>query len=384
MIQTAINNKEMKNFLFILIPLLFISCDVGYKNDGKEVTYHSWNEGSGHNSFKVDADPATFEDLGDNYGRDFHHAFHEGSIIDGADGASFRYLGYGYSVDDHHVFCYDTIMSTADPRTFKVRSAYLTEDAKDFYWKGSAIQVKDKKSFVILGDIDEWETSWGKDEKNGYYLGSGTVPLADFASFHPIKVTRGVMSGAFAADKYTVYFKDHIVEGADPATFREVDFYVGQDKNRVYYQWHATEIKDFASLKEVGRMYTDEHHIYNDELMRFDGADPESFENLDGNWYIDKQHVWWLNALVKNADVKTFKPVIKYSFFTGTKENKGTDFNYGKDLKNVFFQDSIIQGADPVTFEIIDFDGTWTVFDKNHIYEGKNSEKLQKYLKAKH
>lgn len=23
-------------------------------------------------------------------------------------------------------------------------------------------------------------------------------------------------------------------------------------------------------------------------------------------------------------------------------------------------------------------------FDKNHIYEGKNSEKLQKYLKAKH
>ena len=328
---------------------------MGYKNDGKQVTYHSWNEGSGHNSFKVDADPATFKDLGDNYGRDKHHAFHEGRIIEGAEGATFKYLGHCYSVDAHHVFCYDTIMSTADPKTFKVHSAFLTEDKKDFYWRGSAVQVMDKKTFVILGDIDDWETSWGKDKKNGYYLGNGAVPLADYASFHPIKVTRGVMSGAFAADKYKVYFKDHIVEGADPATFQEVDFYVGQDKKRVYNEWHATEIKDFASLSRVGRMYTDGHHIYNDELMRFDGADPNTFECIGSNWYADKQHVWWSNTLVKDANVQSFEPLVIYTFCTGTKESMGEDFNYGKDAYHVFFRDSIIRGADPVSFEKIDF-----------------------------
>ena len=151
----------MKSFLLILIPLVLASCEMGYKNDGKEVTYHSWNEGSGHTSFRVKADPATFEDLGDNYGRDKHHAFLEGSIIEGADGATFKYLGHCYSVDANHVFCYDTIMSTADPKSFKVHSALLTEDKKDYYWCGNAIQVVDKKTFIVLGDIDNWETSWG-------------------------------------------------------------------------------------------------------------------------------------------------------------------------------------------------------------------------------
>lgn len=373
----------MKSFLLILIPLVLSSCEMGYKNDGKEVTYHSWNEGTGHTFFRVKADPATFEDLGDNYGRDKHHAFLEGSIIEGADGATFKYLGHCYSVDANHVFCYDTIMSTADPKSFKVHSALLTEDKKDYYWCGNAIQVVDKKTFIVLGDIDNWETLWGKDKKNGYYLGSGTVSLADVASFHPIKVTRGMMSGAYAADKKRVYFKNHVVEGADPATFREVSFYVGQDKNRVYSEWHPTEIKDFASLKEVGRMYTDGHHIYSRDLVRFDGADPDTFESLSDNWYADKQHIWWTNTLVKKADVQSFEPVVLYTFCTGTKESMGSDFNYGKDAYHVFFRDSIIEGADPATFEKIDFDGSWTVFDKNHIYEGKNSEKLQKYLKAK-
>lgn len=36
---------------------------MGYKNDGKEVTYHSWNEGTGHTFFRVKPDPATFEKI---------------------------------------------------------------------------------------------------------------------------------------------------------------------------------------------------------------------------------------------------------------------------------------------------------------------------------
>lgn len=48
-----------------LALMSLFSCTVGYKNDGKEVTWHTWNEGNGHNSRKVDADPKTFEELKD-------------------------------------------------------------------------------------------------------------------------------------------------------------------------------------------------------------------------------------------------------------------------------------------------------------------------------
>jgi hypothetical protein len=52
----------------------------------------------------------------------------------------------------------------------------------------------------------------------------------------------------------------------------------------------------------------------------------------------------------------------------------------------VFYQDSIIPGADAASFEKIDFpDGdSWTVFDRNHVYQGKDSPKLREYLKKKY
>ena len=47
---------------------------------------------------------------------------------------------------------------------------------------------------------------------------------------------------------------------------------------------------------------------------------------------------------------------------------------------------SVIQGADPGSFEKMTFpDGdSWTVFDRNRIYEGKDSPKLREYLKKKY
>lgn len=77
-----------------------------------------------------------------------------------------------------------------------------------------------------------------------------------------------------------------------------------------------------------------------------------------------------------------FCPVTVTSY---TGESHG-DYNYGKDANNVFFQDSIIPGADAASFEKVDFpDGdSWTVFDRNRVYQGKDSPKLREYLKKKY
>ena len=80
--------------LLSLVCMMLASCDREpcYKNDGKQVTWNTWDVWAGHHSIVVDADPSTFEDLGDGYARDGQQAFLEGNIIKGADGKTFKCL----------------------------------------------------------------------------------------------------------------------------------------------------------------------------------------------------------------------------------------------------------------------------------------------------
>ncbi len=368
--------------------MFLTACSVGYKNDGKEVTWHTWNEGNGHNSRKVDADPETFEVLDDNYGQDKTHAFYRGDIIDGADGQSFQVFEKDYAADAFNVYDSGKLLKGADPATFKVHSYELTEDKNDFYNNGKALNVRDKSSFEILKDKLGENTSWGKDRYNGYYLNGTVIPNIDYATFHPIDAQRPMQSGCYAADKYSVFFMGKEIKGADPVTFREVAFYIGQDKHRAYRREIPTQIKDYKKLTQLGRlMYSDGTNIYDLEFHILSGADVATFEHIAGNWYRDKNHVWWSNKMVVGANPKTFTPVLASSYLNGKKEAmSGVDHNYGKDDRHIFCQDSIIPEADAASFEKINFpDGdSWTVFDRNRVYQGKESPKLREYLKKKY
>lgn len=70
--QSKLGSQTPKKSIFItsilLVLMTLVSCSVGYKNDGKEVTWNTWNEGTGYTSSHVDADPKTFEILNDDYG----------------------------------------------------------------------------------------------------------------------------------------------------------------------------------------------------------------------------------------------------------------------------------------------------------------------------
>ena len=373
---------------FSLVCMILTSCSRSprYKNDGKQVTWQGTDIWAGHWSKVVDADPASFEDLGNGYARDDQKAFLEGRIIKGADGKTFKCLEKPYAVDADHVFLLGTMMTGADPKSFKMHGQYLTEDKNDYFWQGKPIHVADKRTFVIIGNKDNYWTQWAKDKYNAYYMGEQPVPLADYDSFHLIKETnsRGVQ-GSYAADKYRVYYKDHIVEGADPETFTEIIDWVGQDKHRVYYQWKATDIKDYNQLSHIGGFYSDGSHIYTFEFEVFEDADPLTFRQLEGStWYVDKDHVWWLEKQVKEADAATIQLVHMYKYFNGS--TLPSPERYAKDKSHVFFDDSIIPGADPESFEVIQFveGGPSTAFDKNRIYSGENSNDLKKYLKDKY
>lgn len=99
------------SFMILLSLTIFLlsSCTTGYENDGKEVRWHTWDEGRGHQSYKVNADPKTFVTLTHDYGKDNVHAFYCGQIIKKADGKTFRAINNSYAYDKNYVYSFEKL-----------------------------------------------------------------------------------------------------------------------------------------------------------------------------------------------------------------------------------------------------------------------------------
>lgn len=225
--------------LVLLSSLILASCDTYKIKDGKVYFVH-FNEGTGYSLELIpEADAKTFVELDNRFGHDAKHAWFENSLLKGINGASFRTLGYWYATDDCLVFRADQQVEGADPSTFVVHTYYFAEDSNDYYWEAQPLHVADKSSFVLMGNSDDFNTHWAKDSLYAYFLqgnhacSTPRMKIADYESFHPINAKE--YSGYFAVDKYQVYFMDTIVVGADPATFQEVEYFRGKDKDRTYH-----------------------------------------------------------------------------------------------------------------------------------------------------
>ena len=372
--------------LAVLATLLASCMNLGYVNNGDEVTWNTFEE-NGLNKYHVNADPKTFKKFDDGYAVDKDYVFYKGRIVEKADPKSIRTLGMGYAVDDKGVYCSGSYIDCIDPASVKVHSYYLTEDKSDFFWNNKPLNVRDKVTFEVLdsGKGNGVIPVWAKDKYNAYFLGEcGVIPDIDSQTFHQIEA-KG-QSGSYAADSKHVYFKSDVVPGADPSTFAEVAFYIGQDGHRVYKGAMPTGIKDFADLTPIGRMYSDGVNVYDSDFEILPDADATTFTVLYQNWYKDAHHVWWSKKVVHGVDPQTFSPLAVFSYATGERRESSQDFNYGKDRHHVFFRDSIIEGADPISFEKIDFpdSGSWVVFDRYRIYSGQDSPMLREYLKARY
>lgn len=123
----------LKSVFSVIASFLFAGCTLGYKNDGKEVTWHSWNEGWGHTSFKVDADPKTFKALRGSYGRDSEHVFFMGGIMEGADPKTFKVLKDAYAHDNIHAYHRGGVLKGADGKSFQSLGEQYARDKSRVY-----------------------------------------------------------------------------------------------------------------------------------------------------------------------------------------------------------------------------------------------------------
>lgn len=351
--MTATNFKIKYFLTTILIALLLISCNTGYKVEKDKVYYKYWNAGMGIGSSTfeiIGADAQTFKVLEiENYAIDKNRAYYQGKPILNSNSKTFVPILDYYAKDKYHAYMEASIIEKADAKSFEViDGGPYSKDNKDYYFDTIALNVNDIHSFKILNKTEEYGY-WAKD-KTHYYIISEKYILADYESF--INIGNG-----YAKDKFKVYFQDNIVNGADPETFKSLEFGYAEDKNAKFDGHKKLNIQDPNSYQVIQSGYTkDKLHVYANDTIII-GADPATFEIVDWKWEKDKSTYFYQGKAMKSVDYKTFVLL----------QN-----NYAKDKNKVYYYDKEVVGADPNTFKVNDM--TYIGKDKFSCYQ--NGEKI--------
>jgi hypothetical protein len=210
----------MKYIYLVTLSLFLISCDSGYKVNGKNVTWVIYDKGigGGKSTYIVeDVDISTFKktkvnDNSRDYAKDKNHIYYCGNIIIGADPNSYQHHKGDYYKDKKSIFLDHAILKGSDPNSFE----HITE-------------------------------CWSKDSQQVYYYSHVIKPL-DIDSYTPL-------SGPWSYDDKTYYFGAHIVTGADRSTFVINDQHpYSQDKNNLFWAGRIIEECDIESFVIDGRL----------------------------------------------------------------------------------------------------------------------------------
>ena len=122
-----------------------------------------------------------------------------------ADPATFKRLTENYARDATQVFYGRTGLEGVDINTFKRLRDAWSRDSDDFYFGNKRLDVCDIDTFEPL-------SMWQALDSQCYYIESDRLGAVDRPSLQ-------ILWGAYASDRSHVYWLEHVVDGADPATF---------------------------------------------------------------------------------------------------------------------------------------------------------------------
>lgn len=195
-------------------------------------------------------DPSTYKRLNKTYTLDVNHVYYRFNvtyeILEGADPSTFKVLSDDYAADMHHVWFNGNMIEGAEPATFVAPDGDISavadaiaHDAHDYYMGDQPLHVANMGSFRRI------DSNWALDSLQVYYIGifgdryDRAVSAGDYRTFK-------VLNKFYAVDSKCVYYKNNIVEGADPASFAVLkgeDLY-GQDKHHVYYEGTRDRLRE--------------------------------------------------------------------------------------------------------------------------------------------
>lgn len=214
----------------------------------------------------------------------------------------------------------------------------------------------------------------------------------------------------YGQDGIHVFFRNKIIECADPITFTPHDGGYSVDGSSIFYrgvkipsasptQFHTVKIPQTTSFYGVaktgqfyrgeliqarvdsntfqalgGRWIKDARHIYfRDQRLPIKGADPATFRvlkpskkmRMNWQWAVDQANIYHITEkgveILKGADPKTFHLI---------------NTNYSKDHSHVYYMGRLVSGADAKTFTVPHSINAHTGYDKYGKYHlGKSVPK---------
>lgn len=191
-------------------------------------------------------------------------------------------------------------------------------------------------------------TYFVKDSANPAKGMEKIVAQADPGSFELLRLPlfeRGPCAGRrveFARDKARVFYRWQVIKGADPQTYAFIDDIYARDKSAVYSgaKRLTTRVGSFKTVGDTGLYATDGRlHFYRDVVIagtdfRLLGGEAQSARG----YAVTSSKVYHNGQVVAQADAgsfELFKPEVGIT----------------RDKRFVFFNDVVLPGADPATFE---------------------------------
>lgn len=338
-------------------------------------------------------DSSTYKRLNETYALDVNHVYYGYERLEGADPSTFKILGEDYATDMHHVWFNDCMIEGAEPATFVVPDgdiSNLAHDAHDYYMEHQPLHVAN------MGNFRQIDNNWAVDSLHVYYLDidvlaeKKAVSVGDYRTFK-------ALNAFYAIDAKCVYYKNNIVEGADPTSFAVLkgQYHYGQDKHRVYYEAYGSLIRDLNTLQHknmeegmYNAFHTDGKTVYNPNLMAMPkGTDFATIHKVERyrDWYADSKHVYYENRLLPRANPKTFEIFPSHYLHEDYVSDNNKDTNYSHDGSHVYYRDSLMTGVDIASFICgYDFVAAQSfAFDKNHYYQGTPNPRIEKLRQGK-
>ena len=178
-----------------------------------------------------------------------------------------------------------------------------------------------------------------------------TLPGADAATFKSVNEWLG-------RDAKRVYFQEKLVAGADPATVEAKGFPLFRDKNDYYFKATPMRVADMNTFKVLKR-FEDDFWAKDSECAYYDtihiaGVDLATFKVKDFTHAVDKNHVYRFGAILPLADPATYD-----------EDWKGF---YSRDKSHIWYMGELLEDADYATFTV---DDDSNAHDKFGAFEGK-------------
>ena len=293
--------------------------DWGYKKGGDKIIYQE--------RAKIeleDPDLDSFEVIHSIYAKDDNHIYDKGKIVyEDIDSKTFdlimsmkddSYYLFYYFIDKENVYdIFGKIVFGADPNTIRaISDCYpYAKDANNVFFNNILIKEVDKDSFMsIVCDVYSYFSGY-KQHFNGYSL---------------------------MKDTNNVYYREKVIEGADPASITYLGGDFSKDKYYVYKDELKLEHINVEGFQFLPYRYSKNYNSVFHEEVLIPGADPATFEVVSVYYAKDKNNIYWKTNIIEGADINTLEVP------------KNKDYRYARDKNNVYENGEIILNYPAIIF----------------------------------